>query len=249
MKHVFIINSHTTFLTSLGTINYLKIVKQKVILLCIRHYTNRIVEVPYKTYDISELFSYSQDATISLKDRCATIDTLIDEKIGEKYHLYVPHLWAELFKLLYTSKKCVNVAYVQEAGPAMRNVYETNVSLKERLKLFVSLLRGNRLFEGKWYRSGSLYKQFQLNSYAINSKFFKYLPSTNHLVKWPKLNPPYILDPQVPIFIFDGFVGNNLASSQEYMDACKMMIEVNAKKKQLYKIPSRSNLRRKRMYC
>ena len=201
MKHVFVINSHTTFLTSMGVIPYLDLNDDDVIFIYIRNYKNTITQIPYKSIDATKLALSYKDITSNYDTISRTTDSFIYQEIGTQYNLYVPHFWHYFFQVLYTHPFCRRVSYVQEGGPAYTNLYETQVSLLERLRLFFWLaVRRKRTFECKWYKRGIIYKQLKLDSFAINSTYFKHLPSDNHIVEWPSQKVDITIDNSHPIF-------------------------------------------------
>lgn len=230
MKHVFIINSHTTFLTSMGTVEYLHLKTEDVIFLYIRNYKNAVASVPFSIFDISSLFDKIQhewnDSYNNQKHLINEIDSSIIQQISNKYHLYVPHLWAIPFQLFYTHSLCKKVSYIQEGAICQKKVFWVKRPLFEKIRLFIKLrFCKARFFYGCWFISGCIYKQFHLDSYATNSHYFEYLPSRNHIVKWPltKINKNF--ENASNFFIFDGFVGNHLAEFDVYMSNCDKIID------------------------
>lgn len=229
MKHVFVINSHTTFLTSMGVIPYLDLNDDDVIFIYIRNYKNTITQIPYKSIDATKLALSYKDITSNYDTIIRTTDSFIYQEIGTQYNLYVPHFWHYFFQVLYTHPFCRRVSYVQEGGPAYTNLYETQVSLLERLRLFFWLaVRRKRTFECKWYKRGIIYKQLKLDSFAINSTYFKHLPSDNHIVEWPSQKVDITIDNSHPIFIFDGYVTNGLVEKDVYLSLCQDIISEQA---------------------
>lgn len=229
MKHVFVINSHTTFLTSMGVIPYLDLNDDDVIFIYIRNYKNTITQIPYKTIDATKLALSYKDITSNYDTIIRTTDSFINQEIGTRYNLYVPHLWHYFFQVLYTNPFCKRVSYIQEGGPAYTNLYATQVSLLERFRMFLWLaIRRKRTFECKWYKRGIIYKQLKLDSFAINSTYFKHLPSDNHIVEWPSQKVDITIDNSHPIFIFDGYVTNGLVEKDVYLSLCQDIISEQA---------------------
>ena len=65
MKHVFVINSHTTYLTAMGTIDYLKLEVSSIIILLVRNYKNTYMRKDYRILDASDLSYKSEKAFAS----------------------------------------------------------------------------------------------------------------------------------------------------------------------------------------
>lgn len=229
MKNVFIINSHTTFLTALGTVEYLKLKDEEVILVYTRNYSNEITHIPFKIVEGTEITDACRTIGDDYEGYIRKVDNFIDKNIEGKYNLYVPHFQHYCFQLFYTHKRCKKASYIQEGGPALTKMYENDVPLIERIKSFIRhTILGNRTFECKWYKRGTLYKQHSINSYAINDVYFHYLPSHNHIVKWPEEKLGVKLNADYPIFIFDGHISNGFVEPDVYMQICREMIAQNA---------------------
>ena len=111
----------------------------------------------------------------------------------------------------------------------MRNLYETQVSLLERFRMFLWLaIRRKRTFECKWYKRGIIFKQRKLDSFAINNTYFKHLPSENHIVEWTSQKVDITIDNSHPIFIFYGYVTNGLVEKDVYLSLCQDIISEQA---------------------
>lgn len=230
MKHVFVINSHTTFLTSVGAVDYLKLADACVIFVYIRSYRNRVTKIPYRVVDATDLANYSNKMSTRYEEYVEEVDGFVKQVIGSKYCLYVPHLWNYFFQLLYTNRLCRRVSYVQEGGAVQTKVYEVDVPLVERMRSWVRhAILGRRTFECKWYRRGIIYKQLWLDSYAMNDVYFHCLPSHNHIVTWPSCELDMALEADAPIFIFDGYVKNGLVESEVYMTLCEKLVAEQAR--------------------
>ena len=228
MKHLFIINSHTTFLTSMGTAEYLSLPQNDVIFAYMRNYKNSITKVPYKVIDVTELYNSTVQYYNGkqLREVIGEVDEFIKNKINCPYNLYVPHLVVPLFKILYTSKFCKRVSYIQEGAYTSPKAFTTNISTLKKIKQFIKLrFRGDRWFDGEWYMAGTIYKQRYLDSYAINDRFWQYLPSRKHIVKWPKPEIKVEMDRDYPVFIFDGFIKNGHVEQDIYIKNIKRLVE------------------------
>lgn len=229
MKHVFVVNSHTTFLTSMGVVSYLGLQVEQVVFVYMRNYKNSVAKVPFQTIDATSLVNSCANISSCYAETISRVDGFVEKNIGAKYNLYVPHLWHYFFQLLYTNPLCRRVSYVQEGGAVQTKVYDTNVALFEVIKSFVRLaIFRKRTFECKWYRTGIIYKQLTLDSYAVNNVYFHCLPSRNHIVKWPKVQLDLQIKSESPIFIFDGYVKNGLVEPEIYMKLCNELISENS---------------------
>jgi len=231
MKHVFYLNSHTTFLTVLGTIEYLKIDTSDVIFLYTRNYKHNIPCNSVAEYDFTQENDICNDcygSRTQLVKAIKLIDDFVDEKIKDDYILYIPHLHMGTAQLLYTNPRCIKVAYVQEGAICQPKKFVINIPIKETIKNIIKnklLLRTKRVWRGiGWYQSGTLNKQKSIDSYSFSKDFFKYLPSSNHIVKWPKLNIETNVKSGSTVFVFDGHVTNGLVEREYYYNVCKLII-------------------------
>jgi hypothetical protein len=231
MKHVFIIHSHTTFMTSMGVINLLGLPVRDIIFFFSRNYNNSLFDLHCKIVDTTEIVN-QQNLLWKNSKRLKIIneiDKLVENFIGDKYVLYAPHFAMPFAQVLYTNTKCVKGAYIQEGGVIFRKVYITHLNLLQKIRRFVAdkLYRHcNRIWSTYgWYMPNCLYKQKTIDSYAISDRFFKYLPSTNHVVKWPPLNINFQYKKNAIFFIFDGFIKNGLIEPDFYFEKCKQLIE------------------------
>jgi hypothetical protein len=222
----------------MGTVEYLHLKPDDVIFLYMRNYKNSITPVPFRIFDITTLFNKIQlewnkpfrvqkklirDEQKSL---ISELDSFVIQHIKNTYHLYVPHLWAIPFQLFYTHSLCKKVSYIQEGAVCQKKVFWVKRPLLEKLRLFINLRFCKvRFFYGCWFISGSIYKQFHLDSYATNNHYFAYLPSRNHIIKWPLIKINEKFDIKCNFFIFDGFVGNHIAEYDVYMCNCGKIID------------------------
>lgn len=238
MKYVFVINSHTTFLTSIGTINYLNISPEDVIMLYMRNYANSIIKHKYRVLDFNDLYEkYSGKLFDNRKVRAKgikEIDKKINENIGEKYHLYAPHYGADIFQVLYTHPLCVDGSYIQEGGILMTSAYVRSLSLYKKLRYFFinRIYRHNsRIWRPSlWYAPNTLYKQKEIHAFSISNSFFQYLPAKKHIVHWPKVNVNVNIDKRWPVFITDCFLAFGICDEDVFINSWKKLIEENKSK-------------------
>lgn len=255
MKNVFIINSHTTFLSALGTIRYLKLKEETVLLLYMRNYSNSVIKHEFKVVDISdfiESFDSLYKSKIYRYISIKKIDLFIDSLIGEPFNLFCPHLLHQVWQVIYTNKLCQQMSYIQEGGIPYKEYYITNPSLRTRIRLYVSnvLYRmTNRIWHGGWYTYGTMKKQKDLHSYAIDDIFYRYLPSKNHRIMWPKINMNNVIADGSTVFVFDGFVKNGLCEEDIYINNSKRLVSTHHGIKNYIKFhPVQSNSQKQTIY-
>lgn len=236
MKYVFVVHSHTLFLTSLGVIDYLALKHEDVILLHTRNYRTSIVPEGAKTIYCDVEFEVCQkmlspENRKNLHRQVRSFDAKVEEWIGECFELFVPHLWAPFFKLLQTNRKCRKVSLVQEGAYTIKAYFHNHWALYQKLRhrLGSFLKYGTTRFYGNgWYTDGELRHQKEIEAYAIFPEFFKYLECKIHIVKWPEIRLDLQKPDKGPVFIFDGFVKHGLCSGDFYLQTCRKMIEENA---------------------
>lgn len=250
MTHIFVINSHTTFLTSLGVINLLKLKDENVIFCYLRNYINSFLKIPYRTYDISTLFDSLQDDFEQGRDRYDIIercDSFVKALNVRGYNLYVPHLACTMFQLLYTHKLCKKISFIQEGAVQVRNDIIMDRPIIDKIRTTLGLMfKHRRYLPGGWYVAGTIYKQRYLEAYATNERIFKYLPCRNRIIEWPKIQHFDLDLPEGVVFVFDGFVGNEQAEYNVYMKNCERLInQYNDKRCNLIKFhPAQSEQER-----
>ena len=144
MKHVFVINSHTTFLSALGVVNLEKLPSSDIIFLYMRNYKNDIISIKWCCYDVTDYYNkiFSKSLLkhpLFRKNIISEIDEFLDKNIIESYHLYAPHFGSPFFQILYTNKLCIDGSYIQEGGVPFKNAYITHISwYKEYFYRFIN---------------------------------------------------------------------------------------------------------------
>lgn len=251
MKYVFIIHSHTTFLTAMGVRDFLKIDNEDVIFLYSRNYSNSLIQPRCKIIDVNDLISKQSQLWSNNKRKILIreIDEMIDHVIKDNYILYTPHFGMPFAQVLYTNKKCMKGAYIQEGGITFHNAYITHLNILQKIRCFVAAKiyrRSNRVWSTYgWYMPNSLYKQKTIDSYATSNDFFKYLPSINHIIKWPSVDIDFSYRKDANFFIFDGFIKHDVIEPEFYFEKCKQLIEKFAKPFNYIKFhPVQSNMER-----
>lgn len=232
MKYVFVITNHNSFLSSIGTMNYLNINHNDVLFYTIRNYKNEIIKTDWEIIPVDELFDrlYSIYAKrpSEIKQLIKEIDDLIEKDVKSKFELFIPHLSHPFYTIMATSEKCVKTSFVQEGVLSYKNVFLTDRTFFEKVKTRLGQLlkyRTNRIWGcGGWYAEGT-YKQDVLYSYATNDRLFQYLPSINHIISWPKVSIEQQYKKDAAFFMFDGFVKNGFVESDYYLSQCKKLIE------------------------
>lgn len=233
MKHVFIAHSHTLFLSSIGTINYLSLDKEDVIFLCTRNYIIPGDYCNYRNIDATQLFVECQKDHDNWKEFFQKFDEIVSNWIGDYFHLYIPHFWSMLFRLLSTNKYCIKASLVQEGAFTIPVYFINKVNIIRRARWKYLTYKRYHSFRIPecigWYTDGVLKKQKNIDVYCLYKDFFKYMPQSKiiiHIVKWPQYYGKLIIShPQAPFFVFDGFVKNGLVEEPFYRKCCKKLIE------------------------
>ena len=233
MKHVFFVSSHTSFLTAVGAVEYLNLNHKDIIFFCARNYKNSLFKVAWSYYDISSVFAKYTTHEIwrnrkKRDDYLKCVDQAINEKIGEPFNFYCCHYAHPFFQMVYTHPLCVEGAYIQEGGVPFKDTYVTVVSPAKKIFIWCVnhlYLRTDRChYPLVWYYPGFLKKQKNVHSFAISDSFFKYLPSENHIIKWPHVKVDIDIKDNSSIFIFDGFVYNTFCEKEYYLEKCERLI-------------------------
>ena len=234
MKYVFIVHSHTLFLTSLGAIEYKHISYKDVIFLFTRNYNSSLVNREStcirgeNLYDQCNNIYYSSNRRF-INNGLKSVDSSISRIVNGSFELFVPHLSDPLFQILYTHHDCKKVSFVQEGAITAKDYFCVTQSFyaKWKRKLRLLIRYGSIRFYCDlryWYQDGVLQKQNSLDAYVVYENFFGPMPCVQHVVEWPKWNKglPEVING--PVFIFDGFVKNGMASLDYYLSQCREMI-------------------------
>lgn len=237
MKHVFIINSHTTYLTSIGVIDLLNFSKDEVLLVLVRNYKNDLMR-DYKRIDASNL-SLETEKVFDKKYNCFFIkhivnqvDSFISNVIDGDFHLYAPHLSHPFWQIAYTSNLCLGFSYIQEGCLPFKTAYVNKAPLLAHLKnIYMKYISKGRVWCYRpWFLREEIIDIEKINSYSIDNKFFKYLPVQNIIVKWPVplAIPNCCFKDNHKIFIFDAFVKNHVMELKDYLSQCEKLIDKEA---------------------
>ena len=239
MKYVFIVHSHTLFLTSWGVINYLKLNPQDVILIHTRGFRTvlplKAGKEVFADQEFDRVYDLKDSSKINIvRKEIRSMDFLIDQWIGEKFELFVPHLWSPFFKVLQTNKNCTKVSFVQEGAYTIEALFHNKVPIFERFKHRTAefLKRGTtRLYGNGWIYDGALIHQKKVDAYALYPEYYQFLDCNLHIVEWPEVSIPVGNFSDGPVFIFDGHITHGCCTADYYMECCRRMIQFYAANK------------------
>lgn len=243
MKHIFIIHSHTVFLTAMGVVEYEKLPSCNVVFVYGRNYKQSLMELPFKIYDISECYdrckhiilSISKHVLISYKgirNETLYVDNFINKEINDDFILYVPHLSFPLFQLFATNKNCKSCKFVQEGGRPVIVAQKGYDPFVIGIYNSIFLRKNNRLWRtNKWMIPNIKdYISTPIETYSIDSEYFYNLKIPNHIVKWPVPNTSLLAFHQdYPIFIYEGIIELGAIERDVYLNSIKKQISECAK--------------------
>lgn len=118
MKHLFLIHSHTSFLSSIGTINCEQINADDVVFFVDKTYNHNELK-NYEFHNIeflSSLFSpISVSKILRLKKSINKVDVFIGDRLqGEKYVAYVPQTMHPFYQIMGSNKQCIGYHIIEE---------------------------------------------------------------------------------------------------------------------------------------
>ena len=243
MKHIFIIHSHTVFLTAMGVIELEKLPSCDVVFVYGRNYNQNFLTLPFKTYDISDCYERCKRIILSISKRVLInykgirnetefIDSFIDKEINDDFILYVPHLSFPLFQLFATNKNCKSCKFIQEGGRTGIVVQEGSDPFILNVYNWIFLRKNTRLWRtNKWLISNIKdFVRSPIETYSIDSNFFCYLKVPNHVVKWPVPQTSLLaFNQDDPIFIFEGIIELGAIERDVYLNSIKRQISDCAK--------------------
>ena len=222
-------------MTAMGVINFKKILHRDVVLIYTRNYVNSIKDEDLLSVDLSHECEFcnleAYKSRRGLKKSITLIDDWINSFIHEPFELYFPHLQLLMCQLLYTNSFCIRGSYLQEGAICQPNRFISKFSMSDKIKNYIFSLtwHTDRLVRPLgWYQPNHLSKQSMIDSYSLSSDFFRYLPSNNHIIKWPKYKITQTFPENARIFIFDGYVKNGLLELDYYIKVCKQVIKDKA---------------------
>lgn len=235
MKHLFIINSHTTYLTSIGVVNYKSLNEREVCFVYIRYYSNGVFNVPYKTIDLSAYYNIlSKNKFVSIANVIKAIDDNIFSLVeGNEYIMYAPHPGGtKFFQVILSNKLCVGFNYVQEGALVFEKIFSKS-RLPVQYDIYDKLIK--ILFKHRvWatYNDWSLPPfldnlQYKPECFTISKGFFKHLDCPEHIVKWPKYEiegSAFEITPSFPCFIFESSVEMGVVEKDIYFKYVKELI-------------------------
>lgn len=260
MKHLFLIHSHTTFLTSLGILNQISLKPEDVAIVYIRNYRNDIIPMPYKSLDLSWAFMYpSIKKFFRFNHFIKKVDGLMDELVAsDKYIMYASFPGnVRLYQVIYSNFKCVGFNYIQEGALIFKKVFEKD-KLPLKYRAFDLLLRAftnNRMWcsHNKWtvppFNASKLYRQPEC--FALDKNFFKYTGYITNEIEWPSFDivkSDYAINPQIPCFIFESSVEMGVIEDDIYMECVEELIRRKGEKSNYVKFhPYQSEFNKKRI--
>lgn len=230
MKHVFVIHSHTVFLSACGAIEILHLKENEVIFLYARNYQISCVNIPYVIYNVDDLYYYQKSKIFyTVNPFCRMkhqrmVDEFIENNINEDYFLYIPHTGFPFFQILLTNSKCKGLNLLQEAAVSY---FKKKYKLKTLLKNLLSV--GDRRYwhQSNWFIPNRFYREKEcVRTFAFTERYFSPLvKALAFQVKMPKFSIDINIDSQKPIFVFEAAIELNFIEREIFMQGCALMID------------------------
>lgn len=241
MKHLFIIHSHTVFLTSIGVIEKLKLRDEDVIFLYARHYKNDL-GYPYKVYDFTEIiensfhifFSYThRQFLLNKKQRNKIvnfIDNFVKNEVSDNYCLYTPHLQCPAHQILATNDKCIKCFFVQEGARIMKDLATDHNLWYFVLYNKLVLRNEKRMWKCyNWFPDKYAPYQRGISAFAFDKQYFCNYAAETIMVQWPRIKLNIQINPECPIFILEGAIELGQIDKKTYMEAVQNLISTCGK--------------------
>lgn len=250
MKHVFSIHSHTTFLTSMGVIGYLKLRHEDVVFLLGRKYSCIYLPKDIKCVEFVHFDDYGSKpfGRAILKKQLLDVDKMIANGIGEEFVFYCPHTGVNM-QAIITNNKCIGMHYIQES---CCDFYGVPFNWKSVLYLFQNIWLNNKRFyrQMDWCPTPNIIEKTRdTEIFAVSQNVFKSVPFKKNIVSWPMYELTIQLDDSYPVFVFDCAVAQKSVSLELYLKATKTIIMENAKDVSYIKFhPHQSELEREELH-
>lgn len=228
MKHVFIINAHTPYLTALGAINYHKIEDKDVVFVLGRNYRCFEKREGISVYDLSDLYNYRLSIfnRRNLLNKLGEVKSFVDKTINEEFILYLPHLNYYFFQVFATHPLCKEIKFIEEGIVD----FCENESMPEVLSIKSKVLN-TLYFRNTDYWNGSRWNTYlklgtkRVNeTYAITDKLYQNIPCQHTVVKWPFIALKKDLDDEAAFYVFDSLVEQKIVDFDSYFSVCKKVI-------------------------
>lgn len=230
MKHVFVVGSHTPYLTSLGVIEHLKLSTNEVIFIFGRNYKCNLLGQEYTSFDISEkYYIYLKGNTHKgIKEHAAWLDNFLDTHVGEPFVLYVPHLSFLTFQLFATHPLCKDVKFIQEGITdfCKPEPIHHKFSIKE-IYVKTLLTKGTRIWSINlcWNDTSGLKDKTVSETFAISDRLFIDMHCKHTLVNWPRVDTCLSIEPGATLFVFESLVEQKSIEKEVFMEATRNLIK------------------------
>ncbi len=241
MKHLFWINSHSTFLTAVGTIDYLGLKEDEVVMVLVRNYKNVISKDNYKKLDMSWAYNISLMRNLfKYNSIISKVDYEIKRLVqNDKFMLYAPSPGGvRNLQIIFTNKLCVGMNYLQEGALVFGKLFERRkLPLIYRIyDVFLTLFYQHRLWSNhfSWTIPDFLIgKKTIPETFAISKDIFSKSGLKCNIIRWPKYDisgTEYEINPDNPCFVFESSVEMRVVEEDIYMNLTEQLINENAGK-------------------
>ncbi len=239
MKHLFFINSHTTYLTALGAISKMDLAPENICMIYVRNYKNSFIKNQYKILDLHWAYYLSFKSYLLppfvLINR---IDRLVEDLVeGNPYFFYAPNPGGlRLLQVLSTHPLCKKINYVQEGALVFDQLLiEKPLPIKYKIWDFVlSIFFKHRIWAShySWRMPSFLMNRMPTpECFSISEDIFNKLGYPIHLVEWPKLevdNTKFRINPNYPCFILESSVEMGVVEKEVYFNGIRKLIKEKA---------------------
>jgi hypothetical protein len=234
MKHVFIINAHTPYLTSLGIINLKKIPKQDIIFILGRNYNCFNIDSSIKTYDLSSIYDIRLTLWNKKKvlERLSEVKQFIDLSITEDFIVYLPHLYYYFFQVFAQHNKCKEIKLIEEGIVDFCKDEKIPEKLSFKSKFINLYFFRNTPFwnANRWNTYFKLENKRISETFAISDKLYRDIPCKHTVVQWPYIEIPNKYKTNATYFVFESAVEQNTIDFHTYLNACERLISKYAQK-------------------
>lgn len=243
MKHLFVIHSHTSFLTAMGVIRYLNLKDDDIAIAWSRDYKNVLYNSNYNSEDIYWASEYPFFRKLLFHNSDINkIDSQINKITnGEDYILYAPHPSATQFEFLLTNKHCVGFNYIQEGALVLKGLFaQRKWNFAYRLRdSIIRFFYKNRLYGAQLTWNVPSFKKLnkEPECFAISEDIFEGSNYKTHIIKWPSYEIPkeYAINPSYPCFITESFIEKDVVEKEVYLNLYKKLIETKGKRENYIK--------------
>lgn len=225
-------------MTAMGTIDFLHLQTDDVVLVMVRNYRNIFIDTKYKQTDMSWAYSINRRKDFfALGKSIRKLDKQLQDLVeGNQFEMYGSSAGGTfVYQVIFSHPQCVGMNYLQEGAYVDKGLFE-DYTLSFPQKIFDCILK--IFYKHRVWASARTWRMpyFLENkrrvpvTYASTKEFFSVTKYENYVVKWPSFDIPekYKINSNYPCFVFEASVEWNTIEKSVYMKYSSQLIKDKA---------------------